>query len=74
MAQPAIRLVRATYPLVGGQHIATLRMTTRGRMTIPKQVRELMKLQPGDRLEFERQPDGGYLITKARSKRARGDQ
>jgi AbrB family looped-hinge helix DNA binding protein len=74
MVAPSIRLVRADHPFTGGEHIATLRATTRGRITIPKRVRDILGLQAGDRLGFEKQSDGSYLITKSGPKSTRGSK
>lgn len=37
-------------------------MTSRGRTTIPKEIRDRLHLKPGDRLEFLLQPDGRVLM------------
>lgn len=43
--------------------IATL--TSKGQTTIPREVREFLKLKPGDRMEFKLDPDGKTVILKA---------
>ena len=43
--------------------MATSRMTTKGQVTIPKEVRERLGLQPGDELEFT-VVDGVYSVRK----------
>jgi AbrB family looped-hinge helix DNA binding protein len=35
-----------------------VRVTTKGQVTIPKRVRELLKIQPGSAVEFHVEPDG----------------
>jgi AbrB family looped-hinge helix DNA binding protein len=40
--------------------VATL--TSKGQVTIPKEVRDLLALQPGDRICFEVRADGGVEV------------
>jgi AbrB family looped-hinge helix DNA binding protein len=47
-----------------GTVIATMRVTTRGRITIPKMV----NLRAGDQLDYKRQPDGSYRIRKVKQR------
>ena len=44
--------------------IATL--TSKGQTTIPKQVREHLKLSPGDKLDFVIEPEGRVVIRPAK--------
>lgn len=37
-------------------------MTVRGKMTIPKAIREHLGLKPGDRVKFFVRPDGGVVL------------
>ena len=37
------------------------RITTRGRVTIPKEIREKLQLEQGDRVAFVRRGDGVYM-------------
>jgi len=46
------------------------RMTSRGQITIPKELRERLGLQPGDRVEFAPGP-GRTLVVFPRSRRVR---
>jgi AbrB family looped-hinge helix DNA binding protein len=39
-------------------------VTSRGRITIPKLVRDRLGLAPGSRIEFELDADGRVLLTK----------
>lgn len=41
-------------------HASTL--TTKGQVTIPKRVREILKLDTGDRVEFIMNDDGTVII------------
>ena len=40
----------------------TARLTSKGQLVIPKDIREYMRLQPGDRLDFIIQDDGDVVI------------
>ncbi len=40
-------------------------LTSKGQTTIPKAVRELLKIDSGDRLDFIPQPDGSVLLRAA---------
>jgi len=40
-------------------------LTSKGQTTIPKEVRRLLNLHPGDRIEFFMQEDGGVVIKSA---------
>jgi len=43
--------------------MATSRMTAKGQITIPKELRERLGLRPGDEVEFVQQ-EGGLLVQK----------
>jgi AbrB family looped-hinge helix DNA binding protein len=36
------------------------KVTTKGQVTIPKKIRDVLRIQPNDRIDFER--DGGKII------------
>jgi AbrB family looped-hinge helix DNA binding protein len=38
--------------------MALATMTSKGQMTIPKDVRDKLKLKPGDRVDIQVEPDG----------------
>lgn len=40
-------------------------MTTKGQITIPKEIREFLRLKPGDRLDFIKEPDGEVRLRAA---------
>jgi antitoxin PrlF len=37
-------------------------VTSKGRITVPRQVRERLRLRPGDRLSFRDRGDGTFLL------------
>jgi antitoxin PrlF len=43
----------------------TATLTSKGQTTIPREVRQFLKLKPGDRLEFKLNPDGKTVELKA---------
>jgi antitoxin PrlF len=44
------------------------KVTSKGQITVPKEVRKALKLQPGDRVDFYRNLDGDFvLVAKNRS-------
>ena len=43
--------------------IATL--TSKAQITLPKGIRELLQLEPGDKVDFAPQPDGRITVAKA---------
>lgn len=40
-------------------------LTSKGQITLPKEVRELFHLEPGDRLDFLIQDDGRVMLQPA---------
>ena len=42
------------------------KITAKGQTTLPAAVRADLGVGPGDRVEYIRQPDGQYLLRKAR--------
>ena len=45
----------------------TAKVTTKGQVTIPKQVRKLMAIETGDRIAFELEEDGRLRVSRVRS-------
>lgn len=43
----------------------TYKVDSRGRITLPKYVRQHLGIGPGDRIEFELLPDGGGVLMQA---------
>ncbi|MYA22914.1 MAG: AbrB/MazE/SpoVT family DNA-binding domain-containing protein [Gemmatimonadetes bacterium] len=39
------------------------RITSKGQVTIPKNIREMLGVKPGDQVEFELLPDQRVLVT-----------
>jgi AbrB family looped-hinge helix DNA binding protein len=48
--------------------MAQVVLTSKGQMTLPKEVRDDMKVGPGDKLEITKHGDG-YLLRRRRSAR-----
>lgn len=44
-------------------------VTSKGQVTIPKSVRDLLGIAPGTRVEFKRAGDGSVVLTRADDKR-----
>ncbi|ACP23802.1 hypothetical protein NGR_b23590 (plasmid) [Sinorhizobium fredii NGR234] len=44
-------------------------VTAKGQVTIPKEVRDLMGIGPGSKVEFRRSPDGSIFLVRADNKR-----
>lgn len=40
-------------------------LTTKAQIKLPKGIRELLKLEPGDKVDFTPQPDGRVTVAKA---------
>lgn len=40
-------------------------VTSKGQITIPKRVRDLLGIRPGSKVEFERAPDGRIVLVKS---------
>jgi antitoxin PrlF len=47
----------------------TTTVTTKGQVTIPKPVRDLLGLEPGSAVDFELAPDGRVVLVKAQTER-----
>jgi AbrB family looped-hinge helix DNA binding protein len=43
-------------------------VTSKGQITIPKQVRDLLGIGPGSQIEFQRAPDGRIVLVKVEKK------
>jgi AbrB family looped-hinge helix DNA binding protein len=41
-------------------------ITSKGQLTLPKDVREALRVGPGDRVEFVRMEDGNFAVMPAR--------
>jgi antitoxin PrlF len=39
-------------------------VTAKGQITIPKEVRDLLDIRPGSKVEFRRNKDGEFVIVK----------
>ena len=42
----------------------TAKVTSKGRVTLPKAVRDLLGIKPGDVIGFERAPDGRIVLVQ----------
>jgi len=45
----------------------TATLTSKGQITLPKQVRERLRLRPGDRVDFLLDPQGEIRVRASRS-------
>lgn len=45
--------------------MATATLTSKGQLTLPKDVREAMGVGPGDRVDFVRMEDGNFAVLPA---------
>ena len=45
----------------------TVKVTSKGQVTIPKRVRSLMAIETGDRLAFDLDENGGLHVRRVRS-------
>lgn len=45
-------------------------VTSKGQVTIPKPVRDLLGIVAGSRVDFRRAPDGSVVLTRVDEKRA----
>ena len=45
--------------------MATTTLTSKGQTTIPREVREFLKLKSGDKIEFKANPDGKTVTLRA---------
>ena len=43
-------------------------VTSKGQVTIPKRVRDLLGIRPGSVIDFERGPDGRVVLVKVEKK------
>ena len=46
--------------------MATATLTTKGQITIPREVRERLRLKTGDRIDFTVEPDGRVTLQPRR--------
>ncbi|MGE0725464.1 MAG: AbrB/MazE/SpoVT family DNA-binding domain-containing protein [Alphaproteobacteria bacterium] len=47
------------------------KVTTKGQVTIPKPLRDLLGIRPGSAVEFRRTPDGQVVLFKVGDERPR---
>jgi len=45
--------------------MSTATLTSKGQLTLPKEVRDAMGVGPGDRVEFVRMEDGNFAVLPA---------
>jgi antitoxin PrlF len=46
----------------------TATVTSKGQVTLPKEVRDLLGVGPGSIIDFQRAPDGSVVLVKADEK------
>jgi AbrB family looped-hinge helix DNA binding protein len=46
--------------------VPTAKVTSKGQVTLPKQVRETLKVKPGDRIDFVLDADGEVRVRAGR--------
>lgn len=44
--------------------MSTATLTSKGQITVPVEMRNDLRLIPGSKLEFEKQPNGDYLVRR----------
>ena len=44
--------------------MSTATLTSKGQITVPAGMRDDLRLVPGSKLEFEKQPNGDYLVRR----------
>lgn len=44
----------------------TAKVTSKGQTTIPKEVREALRIEPGDHIVWSVEPDGAAVVRRAR--------
>jgi len=42
--------------------MATVTVTSKGRITLPKRIRERLGVKPGDKVSFRERPDGSIVV------------
>ncbi len=47
--------------------MVTATMTSKGQLTVPKEIRDRLGLEPGDKVEFVRGDDSAVVLRKRRS-------
>ncbi len=47
----------------------TTTVTTKGQVTIPKAVRDLLGIKPGSKVDFHQAADGSIVLTRSDDKR-----
>ena len=48
--------------------VVTTTVTSKGQVTIPKRVRDLLGIGPGSQIDFERAQDGRVVLVKVQKK------
>jgi len=47
--------------------MATVTLSSKGQLVVPKAIRERLKLKPGDKIDFQLEPDNKVLLTPIKS-------